>query len=355
MLAGLPATAAASPRMISYNYPSCTSCHIHPMGAGILNDYGTVVDEAQSLRGELFDPESRPRFVRFAGEDFELIQDLRQFLQAGTLNDTFRFARTRFGSTVRQGPIRLYGEAVFDLEDGEKPDGGLDKGFAQLDVRSTDTGKTVLQAGEDYLPSGIGNGARRKILQLGDVEVFSAQSNLQLKLYDWSETHMFSGQLFAPSVSETAYSETEGGGVFYESYLEPNRVLGGSFSFFRLDEEAADGNLFSFSGHTRLGLGDKAFAALSEVTYVRGIGGGVDDEEQYSGAFQLFYNFREWLVPGLSVRALNDADDSANNEAKLSVDIYFRLSRNFNFDLAQDYNLDLGELDATVISISGKI
>src|SRR4030095_11993799 len=46
MLATMPADAA--PRMISYGYPNCISCHYSVQGRGLLNPYGRGIEMAQS-------------------------------------------------------------------------------------------------------------------------------------------------------------------------------------------------------------------------------------------------------------------------------------------------------------------
>lgn len=38
----------ATPRMISYGYPSCISCHVSVQGRGLLNSYGRGIEVAQS-------------------------------------------------------------------------------------------------------------------------------------------------------------------------------------------------------------------------------------------------------------------------------------------------------------------
>src|SRR5262245_36850022 len=40
--------AHATPRMISYGYPSCISCHVSVQGRGLLNSYGRGIEVAQS-------------------------------------------------------------------------------------------------------------------------------------------------------------------------------------------------------------------------------------------------------------------------------------------------------------------
>lgn len=40
--------AQATPRMISYGYPNCISCHVSVQGRGLLNSYGRGIDIAQS-------------------------------------------------------------------------------------------------------------------------------------------------------------------------------------------------------------------------------------------------------------------------------------------------------------------
>ena len=47
--------AAALPTMIRLGYTNCAACHIAPQGAGLLNNYGRGIDEAQSLRAGEYD------------------------------------------------------------------------------------------------------------------------------------------------------------------------------------------------------------------------------------------------------------------------------------------------------------
>ena len=44
------------PTMVRLGYQNCSSCHITPQGAGLLNRYGRGIDQAQSLVGGEYTP-----------------------------------------------------------------------------------------------------------------------------------------------------------------------------------------------------------------------------------------------------------------------------------------------------------
>src|SRR5947208_11326705 len=56
--------AAALPTMIRLGYTNCAACHIAPQGAGLLNNYGRGIDEAQSLRAGEYDADVIGRFIQ---------------------------------------------------------------------------------------------------------------------------------------------------------------------------------------------------------------------------------------------------------------------------------------------------
>src|SRR4030095_8285069 len=99
----------ATPRMISYGYPNCISCHVSVQGRGLLNSYGRGIDIAQSFSqkdftgivlGSLIDP--RYANGTWDGRFGNILADV---LLAARINHRFdiKTADPTFSALYRQG------------------------------------------------------------------------------------------------------------------------------------------------------------------------------------------------------------------------------------------------------------
>jgi len=93
----IPTRAQATPRMISYGYPNCISCHVSVQGRGLLNTYGRGIEIAQSyskkdltaiLFGRTGDTEDPRRFGNVLA-DFLLASRLNQRIDSAKTDPTF--------------------------------------------------------------------------------------------------------------------------------------------------------------------------------------------------------------------------------------------------------------------------
>lgn len=322
----------AAPRLISDNYPNCTSCHIQPMGSGILNDYGMLIDEAQSIRGEFFDAENRSKFLRYVTDDITIYQDFRTVIGINeSSNEDFSdtFLRHRYANSTRFKSHRIYNEIVASSADNEN-NFRFDKLLYELSISKDEENTKLIHVGEDFLPSGLGNGVRNKIVQIDGKSLYSNHSNLQLKYYDIGNSHLFSAFTFLPS-STNSDLDTIGAGSLYEKYIRKNFALGGKATITKLDTVSSKPLLATLSSYSRIGFLDK-FSTLGEISFATDINNTNRDIYQASAIIQQFYQYYEWLVPSIGIGSFQDLEDSDNSSSNLSAGLYLRISRNFNIN-----------------------
>ena len=85
------------PTMIRLGYPNCSSCHIAPQGAGLLNLYGRGVDQAQSLTGGEYSPSTNP-WIQTLNWNGRVTQDFRSILQQQDTSTTGKAGTQLFRS-----------------------------------------------------------------------------------------------------------------------------------------------------------------------------------------------------------------------------------------------------------------
>ena len=244
LLAGLllaAPLATASPRMISFEYPNCYSCHVAVQGRGLLNARGRGIDIEQSyseldataaLLGALVNPEFNDG--SWDGNFGPVLADFvatgrYTHLLDGSKDDTTLAALYRqiifFGSDKK---VRINTELGFrdsglnDLQLGPSITAlGGDPFFLKkltLDWRfhSKKGGGSELSIGRDYLPLG---------LQIDDPSAYILSLNrngvydypLQAKYFMWRRRWLAAITAFTPSFDEQISATREfGAGTMFE-------------------------------------------------------------------------------------------------------------------------------------------
>ncbi|HEV3408778.1 MAG TPA: hypothetical protein VG095_00660, partial [Chthoniobacterales bacterium] len=223
------ASASAAPRMISYGYNSCVSCHLSVQGRGLLNAYGRGIDMAQSYSKKDFTAMllGRPSGHEDTSQNWDgrFANVLLDFLASFRASHRFDEEKTD------PGFFGVYRQAIF-LGDGDRfrihtevgvLDGGLHD--VSLGPALTSTGghvvflrKAVLEwrlsendstsghelvFGRDYLPLGLQiDDHLAYILHLNRAGIYDYP--LQLKYFAWNEKSLGSAFVFGPSFEEGA-------------------------------------------------------------------------------------------------------------------------------------------------------
>lgn len=311
----------ATPRMVSYGYPSCVSCHFAPQGRGLLNSYGRGIDVAQSyskkdftalLFGKPADPD-KPE----GNWDGRFGSVLADFIVSLRLNQQIE------GDKRDPGIAALYRQIVFlGQEDRLRVNtevGYLDGGLAETslgpNLTATDGDVVFLKKlllewrfgvgenkgqeiaiGRDYLPLG---------LQIDDHAAYILHLNragtydypLQVKYFVWDEKSLASVYLHGPSFEEPDHRREYGGGFLYERYLSNKLALGlqGLAGF------SDESDRVRVGPYLRWGISEK-WALLAEVDYAKFFDGRFSQPEgdQVTTFVQLFYHHYEWLVSSVT-------------------------------------------------------
>ena len=371
--AGVPCfvqPAAAAPRMISFGYPNCVSCHVAPQGRGLLSAYGRGIDIAQSwsqvditgvLLGKVHaDAASAP----WDGTFGPVLADVTA---TGRINRDLENAKTDpTASTLyrqiiflgRAKQIRFNGEV--GLRDSNLRDTQLspnqiavggDRLFLKkltLDWRikeNADGSGSELSIGRDYLPLG---------LQIDDYTTFILSLNrdgiydfpLQAKYFAWNAKSLGAAFVFAPSFEEPSASREYGGGFMYERYPSPKLALGvqGLVGFADETDRARLGI------YARWGISEK-WALLAELDYTHLWNGrsSPGDGEQLTTFLQLHYCHTEWLVSSLSGNyAHSDVLAAGSNLFSARYTLSARINRNLTIGASYAVgdilrNLDYGQ------------
>lgn len=341
----------ATPRMISYGYTSCVSCHISAQGRGLLNSYGRGIDIAQSYSKKDF---TAMLFGQAATSeetsktwDGRLGNVLADFTTSLRLNQRLDHEKTDPTITALYRQVIFFGERDrfrLNLEGGAL-DGGLKDTRLGPDLIATGghvwflkklllewrlddsepTSGKELSFGRDYLPLG---------LQIDDYATFILHLNragiydfpLQLKYFVWNEKFLASTYVFGPSFQEDSNRRESGGGFLYERYLGSKLALGAQalvgFS------EALD--RVKVGPYLRWGISEK-WALLAEADYggFWNVGRSGAEGNQVTTFLQLFYHHYEWLVSSVAVNyAYSDLVKSKQQLTSFRYLSAARLNRN---------------------------
>lgn len=351
----LPASlSTAAPRMISFEYPNCYSCHVAVQGRGLLNARGRGIDIEQSyseldstaaLLGAMVNPEFNDG--SWNGNFGPVLADL-----VAASRYTHRIDGSKGDSTLSA----LYRQIVFlgsdkqvriNTEVGFRESGlndlqlgpsvtalGGDPYFLKkltLDWRfhSQKAGGSELSIGRDYLPLG---------LQIDDVSTYILSLNrngiydypFQTKYFMWRRKWLAAITAFAPSFDEQISATREyGASAMFEYYPSDTLVLG----FQSLAGFADQADRFRLGPFIRWGLSKKwTVLAETDFTHFSDTNASTANGNQITSFLQLFYHHREWLVSSLALNHahsehLNAGKDLFSGRYLLSA----RISRNLTF------------------------
>jgi hypothetical protein len=344
--------AHATPRMISYGYPNCISCHVSVQGRGLLNTYGRGIEVAQSYSKADFtamllgrpsnaaDPSANWN-GRFGNVllDFLISTRLTQRIDQ-TKTDPILAALYRqvifFGE---RDQLRINTEVGF-LDSG-LPDtrlginriatGGdivfLKKALLEwrFEENGTTSGKEIA-FGRDYLPLGIQiDDYTTFILHLNRIGIYDYP--LQLKGFVWSEQSLVSIFAYAPTFEERSDAREYGGGFFSERYPANTFALGVQ----GLSGWSDRFDRFRIGPYARWGISNR-WALLAQVDYSYFWGGASPEPKgnQITTYLQLFYHHYEWLVSSATINyAYSNFSLPKDDLTAFRYTIAARLNRNF--------------------------
>jgi hypothetical protein len=338
--------AQATPRMISYGYPSCISCHVSVQGRGLLNSYGRGIEIAQSyskkdltaiLLGRTGDTEDPRRFGNVLA-DFLLASRLNQRTDSGKTDPTFAALYRQVIFLGENDALRINTEVGF-LDSGLPytalgPNriltGGdivfLKKALLEWRFEQNGSSGKEIALGRDYLPLGV---------QIDDYTTFILHLNrsgiydfpLQLKYFLWNEKSLASIYAYAPTFQEPEDHREYGGGFLYERYPTTHLALG-------VQSLAGAGNEFDrmrIGPYARWGITNK-WALLAEADYSFFWDAGPPDHggNQVTTYLQLFYHHYEWLVSSVTANyAYTDFSIAKSDLSSFRYTTAARLNRNF--------------------------
>lgn len=346
----------ATPRMISYGYPNCMSCHVSVQGRGLLNSYGRGIDIAQSyskkdftamLFGRAGDNEDPGKNWdgRFGNVlvDFLLSSRLNQRLDHDKTDPTFTALYRQVIFLGEKDILRINTEVGFldsgladtPLGPNRTAIGGnivfLKKALLEWRIEEDGASGKELALGRDSLPLG---------LQIDDYTSFILHLNrsgiydfpLQLKYFTWNEKSLTSMFLYAPSFDEPASLREYGSGFLYERYPANNVALGiqGLTGF------GEESDRIRIGPYARWGISNKwALLAQADYSYFWEMGPSGGKGNQVTTYLQLFYHHYEWLVSSVTANyAYSDFLTSKNHLTSFRYTTAARLNRNFTVGLS---------------------
>ena len=361
-------SAEATPRMISYGYPNCISCHVSVQGRGLLNGYGRGIEMAQSYSKKDF---TAMLFARIGNQedpsgnwDGRFGSVLLDFLATSRASHQFDTGTTDriFAAVYRQ--VLFFGErdlfrinTEFGFQDSGLADsklgphrtaiGGdalfIKKMLIEWRINENGTaGGQEVAFGRDYLPLG---------LHIDDYTTFLLHLNrngiydypLQLKYFFWNEKSLASAFVYAPSFEEPSDNREYGGGALYERYPTNNLALGVQ----TLAGFADESDRLRIGGYIRWGISNK-WTLLSGTDYSALWQSGPSGEQgsQVTAYAQLYYHHYEWLVSSVTANyAFSDVFTSKDHLNSFRYTTSARLNRNLTVGItysAGDILRDLG-------------
>lgn len=348
----LAASIQAHPRMVSFDYPDCRSCHVAVQGRGLLNGLGRSVDREQSLSqtdatgvllGILIDPKySEAKWKGKFGNvlaDFTTTTRFKRNLSSDQSDRTLAAIYRQILFLGSESRLRINSELGF-LDSGLKDIGlgsdtallGGDSFFLKkltLDYRLKNEGGqggSELSIGRDYLPLG---------LQLDDVTSYYLALNrngiydypTQLKYFTWRKRWLASAFLFAPSFDENITTAREyGTGFMFEYYVRDSFVVGlqGLLGWSEPSDRSRSGIFL------RWGLNEKwTLLAESDLTTDWGRESADNGHSLNTSFLQVFYHHREWLVSSVAGNYAHVADlRGGEHHFSLRYTLSARINRN---------------------------
>jgi len=292
--------------MIRLGYTNCSSCHIAPQGAGLLNLYGRSIDQAQSLIGGEYTPWQNgvAQAINWGGR---ITQDFRVVMQQQDTSTTDRAGtqlfRNRFiyrNATELGNGLRLTGTVTGETANVLRPALSYDAPtnsstlFVNTALLSYRTAHNLeFSVGRDQLPTGV---------NIADLGVFVRARNrlgyydapTQAKVFWWGKRYLISPYVYGPGGNERSGFHESGGGMLAEFEVTGNHRTVAGVNF--LDGHAALEDRRMVGPYARLGFGKWGFLAEHDVTDRTLKTGSLASFRQTASYGQLFWATREWLV-----------------------------------------------------------
>jgi len=292
--------------MIRLGYTNCSSCHIAPQGAGLLNLYGRSIDQAQSLIGGEYVPWENS-WIRTMNWGGRITQDLRWVMQQQDTSTTGKpgtqLFRNRFiyrNATELGHGFRITATVTGETAGALRPALAYDPpsnaaqvfvNTALISYRAANT--LEFSVGRDQLPTGV---------NIPDLSVFIRARNrlgyydapTQAKVFWWGKRYLISPYVFGPGGNEqTGEHESGAGGLAELDVLGNHRTVAG-INVLHGDARNVDRRLIG--PHMRLGFGKWGFLAEHDITDRTLKTGSLASFRQTASYGQLFWATREWLV-----------------------------------------------------------
>jgi hypothetical protein len=329
-------SAMALPTMIRLGYPNCSSCHISPQGAGLLNLYGRGIDQAQSFVGGEYAPWESP-VSGLLNLNGRITQDVRSVIQQQNISTTGKPGtqtfRSRFiyrNATELGKGVRFTGTITGENTSAPRPSlaYALPATPAQLFVNTALLSYRVKPAlevavGRDQLPVGV---------NISDLSTFiRARNNVgyydvptQAKVFFWGKRYLVTPYAYAPGGNERSGLHESGGGVLaeFDVFGKQRSVAGVNL----LHGSAALSDRTLIGPYVRFGFGRWGFLAEHDITGRAVKTGSVSSFRQSASYGQLFWATREWLVPSLIIERLNAGRPYREILDAAKVEVAVRLS-----------------------------
>lgn len=356
----IPEFTSAAPRMISYQYPSCVSCHISPQGRYLLNEYGAGIDEAQSFRAS----EAEPNNVykgEIGGIPLALTHDvrLRGRFDANDQRERDELFRGLMRASLAVGEqTRISVSAGGEVPDAPSARRGP---FTRASQSNLVVEKAVVhyrprdglefQAGRDFLPSGI---------NFADLGAFVRSRNrmgeldtpTQIKMFGWGDRYQIQAVAFGPGGTQRSRHEEWGGGLIGELEVsgKGNAVVG--LQVFGAYSDAFKRQMLG--AYLRWGFASSAGILLEHDVTRRDLDGEGPTFYQYASYGQLYWTPYEWLVASIKGEQLLVERPFREERYRAGISLAARWARLLSTTLGVSRGFGDGE-DEFIVRVSASI
>jgi len=340
----LPAQAFALPNMIRLGYVNCVTCHVSPQGAGMLNEYGRGIDDAQSLRAGEYQPTSS-RFLSALSIKGRIDQDVRAVPSMAlshtpggpytTVDLTRFFYRnvTTLGKGFRASAV-VNGENESSPRKAKPYDPTIKPGHvvvtsALLQYRPIEG--VEFAAGRDALPTGINISDQSTFIKARNRLGYYDTPN-QAKAFFWGKRWLATPFVFTPSGNEPAGARERGEGMIAEYDLLGRGATVAGVTVTRGTDRT--GHRLVTGAYTRLGFGPWGILAEHDMTTRHlndpRVPQGFRQQTSYA---QLFVYPREWFLLAAITERLTVQRPYAESLWAFKGEASMRLSSNWTLSL----------------------
>ena len=370
--------AVAYPRMISYRYTHCATCHMSPQGGSVLTEYGRSVDQAQSFQGGEYKPEETLSLQAINAKG-RINHEIRAWLKVNSttglgqsdlrlryMNATKVTKRNRISLEVGVEAQKSSAHAAADASaggdggshhHGSAASGAPAEGSWQEKLQGITLQKLAwsfraydgleIAVGRDQIPGGVHSPSHSH-----------HQFPTQVKAFLWTEDFQIVPYVFGPGGDESPEDFEFGAGVLGEIYLWDRWVVGANLSH----GEKQDSRRFKVGAFSRLGFTHWGLLYQQELTSNRlKI---IDDFHVETDDYlspglesfvQLYWSPREWVILSTFLESTNQLNSFSTGQRKLGADLEVRLNSNLALALVQTVDLSAGEWEGLNVVLSGGI